>query len=135
MRVSRQQRELVEMTQLAEKHIACVAATLTKSLDDIAQTNLSLKSFSKNVFKKDKILYPLIEDLKNRFYQCYIVDMKAYQKLYGELKVDESVDLENNVKKSIRSMQKDATKKFPNVFNDNRIKYDLIKHLGLDMNS
>ena len=130
----RQQKELMEMRSLAEKHVACIGVSLSKSMDDMNQTHVSLKSFSKKVYKKDAKLFPLIQDLKTKFYQCFMLDMKAYQKLYSELKVDQNVDMEGNVKKSLKSLRKETIKKFPNLFNSNRIKYDVIKHLGLEMN-
>ena len=128
---SRQRKEIAEMENLAEKHLACTAATLSKSLDDITQAQHTLKSFARIMEKKQKELNPLIDMVKMDFYNVYNDDMRAYKELCTHLKSTAVKNLDEVVKKQVKSIKKETFKKFPNLFDDATVKRDYASTLGL----
>eukprot|EP00834_Sanchytrium_tribonematis_P003670 NODE_150_length_15491_cov_0.365644.p10 type:complete len:137 gc:universal NODE_150_length_15491_cov_0.365644:8439-8849(+) len=124
-------RQLDELISLADKHMACISADMSKTLNDFKYVEASLRSAIRKTHKRNQKTEPMLRNVGEHYHRCYSVDAKAFKTLYSEMQVKQ-LDLHDQVKKQIKVLRKETVKSFPHLFNEIQVKQDLIRHMRLD---
>lgn len=123
-------RQQEELKALADKHMACLSADLSKTLNDLRYNQNALKQMAKRLQKKQQRIQPHLQEAMSKYYNCFHVDHQAMMETYNGMKVP-TVDVEKQVKKQLVQLRKGCVKQFPHLFDEKKMSDALKTQLGL----